>query len=483
MNREESNTSIKWNVIMNFIFTLSTFIFPLVTFPYASRILLPLGTGKVAFATSIVSYFTMVGMLGIPTYGIRACAKVRNDKEKLSKTVQELMVINFIAMGMSLFFYLVAIFLVPRLAEDRILFIINIAVLILNLIGCDWLYKSLEQYRFITIRSVIMKGVAIVLMFLFVKDRTDYPVYAAITVLASVGSYVFNFFNLRKIIDFRLDRDLDLKQHLKPVATFFVMTIATTIYANLDAVMLGFIKGDEAVGYYNAAVNIKNIMVSLVTSFGAVLLPRLSVYIKENRQEEFKKLTATALYFVILISIPLVIYFIIYAQPGIYFLSGSSYQGAVLPMQIMMPTVFFIGLSNLFGIQILVPQDKEIVVVHSVTLGAIVNVISNSILIPILGVSGAAIGTLIAECIVTLYQGYYLREFLSTIFKELSYLKLLVSGMLSGVITFVVFSHIAITNVFIELIFSAGIFAIIYLSFLLLLKEREIQSLLKNMKG
>lgn len=129
---------------MNFILTMSNFIFPLITFPYVSRVLLPVGTGKVAFATSIVSYFTMVGMLGIPTYGIRACAKIRDDKEKLSKTVQEIMVINTIAMTLSLVSYIIAIVFVPRMAHDSTLFMINITSLVFNLIGCEWLYKALE---------------------------------------------------------------------------------------------------------------------------------------------------------------------------------------------------------------------------------------------------------------------------------------------------------------------------------------------------
>lgn len=153
---------------MNFVLTMSNFIFPLITFPYVSRVLLPVGTGKVAFATSIVSYFSMVGMLGIPTYGIRACAKVRDDRDEFSKTVQEIIVINSVAMGLSLLVYIIAIILVPRMAQDKVLFMINIATLFFNLIGCEWLYKALEQYSYFTIRSILLKLVSLVLMFLMV---------------------------------------------------------------------------------------------------------------------------------------------------------------------------------------------------------------------------------------------------------------------------------------------------------------------------
>ncbi|MDO5079053.1 MAG: flippase, partial [Streptococcus minor] len=393
---------------MNFILTMSNFIFPLITFPYVSRVLLPIGTGKVAFATSIVSYFSMIGMLGIPTYGIRACAKVRDNRDELSKTVQEIMIINSIAMSISLLLYVLAIFLVPRMAEDKTLFMINIATLVFNLIGCEWLYKAMEQYTYITIRSIILKLVSLILMFLMVHQKSDYVIYGGITILAGVGSNLFNFINLRKYLNMTWFPNMNLRQHIKPIFSFFIMTIATTVYTNLDSVMLGFLKGDEAVGYYTAAVKIKTILVSLVTSMGAVLLPRLSFYIKEGREKEFKQLTIRSLQFVCFLSVPLWVFFTLYAKEGVYFLSGEAYAGSIVPMQIIMPTLFFIGISNLLGIQILVPMDREKDVLNSVLLGAVVNLMINIITIPSFGATGAALGTLIAELFVTIYQVYVL---------------------------------------------------------------------------
>ena len=478
----QGRNSVKMNIIMNFILTISSFIFPLITFPYVSRILLPVGTGKVAFATSVVSYFTMFGMLGIPTYGIRATAKVRHDKNKLSKLVQEIMTINGIAMLISLFFYILAILFIPKLVFNRILFIINISVLLLNFIGCDWLYKGLDQYQFITIRSVIMKFVAVILMFVFVNSTSDFPAYGAITILASLGSYFFNFINLRNIVELKFDKKLNLKQHFRPILTFFVMTVATTIYTSLDSVMLGFMKGDEAVGYYNAAINIKNILVSLVTSVGAVLLPRLSVFIKEKRETEFRDLTSKALYFVVFISIPLSVYFFIYAKQGIYFLSGSAFDNSVIPMQIVMPTLLLIGLSNLFGIQILVPMDRELVVVHSVSLGAVTNLVLNSILIPIYGVSGAALGTLIAEFLVTIYQAFYLRDFLSKIIYPVDYMKILLSAIIAGGVSSLISFLISINNNFFELVISFIVFGLMYFITLIVFREKTFLSIIESFK-
>lgn len=457
---------------MNFILTISNLIFPLITFPYVSRILLPVGTGKVAFATSIVSYFTMIGMLGIPTYGIRATARVREDKDKLSQTVQEIMVINTVAMTLSLVAYLIAIALVPRLAADRTLFMINIATLVFNLMGCEWLYKGMEQYSYITIRSIVFKFLGLALMFLFVHEQRDYVLYGAITILASVGSNFLNLINLRRYISFKRYPDNNYKQHLKPIFSFFMMTVATTIYTNLDAVMLGFMKGDEEVGYYNAAVKIKGILVSLVTSMGAVLLPRLSFYIKEGRHQEFKELTVRSLQFVCFISLPLWIYFTLFAKEGVYFLSGRAYTGAIVPMQLIMPTLFLIGVSNLLGIQILVPMDKERKVLESVLIGAVVNIISNAIFIPQYGASGAALGTLIAEATVTLYQIYVLRDFLRDLIASVKLYKVILTTLFASLMAYL--SYVSFLNdqsTFVILLGTASIFGVSYLVSSLLIKE------------
>lgn len=469
---------------MNFILTISNFIFPMITFPYVSRVLLPAGTGKVAFATSIVSYFSMVGMLGIPTYGIRACAKVRDDRDKLSKTVQEIMVINSIAMGLSLLVYIIAILLVPRLAQDRVLFMINIATLVFNLIGCEWLYKALEQYSYITIRSIFLKLVSLILMFLMVHQKSDYVIYGAITILASVGSNFFNFLNLRRFLNLKWYPNMNFSHHIKPIFSFFMMTIATTVYTNLDSVMLGFMKGDEAVGYYNAAVKIKTILVSLVTSMGAVLLPRLSFYIKEGKNKEFEELTIRSLQFVCFVSIPLWIYFTIFAREGIYFLSGDAYTGSILPMQIIMPTLFLIGISNLLGIQILVPMDRENDVLKSVSLGAIVNLVINVIFIPKFGASGAAFGTLVAEFFVTSYQFYVLRDFLKEIVANVKLYKNIISTLLATIFVLIT-NALFISNIsslFIVLVVSVIIFGLIYGLVGLLLKEEFTMYLLHYMK-
>lgn len=199
----------------------------------------------------------------------------------------------------------------------------------------EWLYQALEQYTYITTRSVIFKFIALIAMFLLIHKKSDYVIYGEITILASSASNIFNFINVHKYIDLKPVGNYNFKRHIKPVFVFFAMACATVIYTNLDNVMLGFMTTDSDVGYYNATVKIKNILVSIVTSLGAVLLPRASYYVENGMMDEFKKVAKKAMSFVFLLAVPLMIYFILFAKEGIFFLSSEAYAGSVAPMQII----------------------------------------------------------------------------------------------------------------------------------------------------
>ena len=236
---------------MNTILTMSSFIFPLITFPYVSRVLLPAGTGKVSMATSVITYFSMFAQLGIPTYGIRACAKVRDDRNELSKVAQELLLINIIMSIISYVVLFVLLFSVPKFRCEKELYVVLSFSIILTAIGMEWLYKALEQYTYITVRSVIFKFIALIGMFFLIHKQTDYIVYGGITIFAASASNILNLINAHKYIYLKPIGNYNFRRHLKPVLVFFAMSCATVIYTNLDTVMLGFMATDTDVVYYN----------------------------------------------------------------------------------------------------------------------------------------------------------------------------------------------------------------------------------------
>lgn len=408
--------SIGLNYIMNCILTASSMIFPLISYPYISRLLQPEGVGKVAIANSVIAYFAMVAMLGIPTYGIRACAGVRDDKKRLSELVWELFTINLMMTVIVYAAFGISLFLVPKLSEDKALFAVMSVSILFQMLGVEWLFKALEEYTYITLRSLLFKITALLLMFLCVRDAGDYVFYGALTMFAGVGSNICNIFRMRHLVEpLRMQLRQTggsltkyitqaLKRHIKPVGIFFAMTAATTIYTNLDIAMLGFMQTDTQAGYYSAAVKIKGVLVSFVTALGTVLLPRMSYYVQQKMQKEFKTMIWRAFLFVGIVSVPLSIFFIFFARYSILILSGEAFLPAVLPMQIIMPTLVLIGFSNICGIQILVPLGMEKQVLYSEIAGAVTDICINLWLIPSMGAAGAAVGTLIAEAVVLFYQ-------------------------------------------------------------------------------
>lgn len=456
--------------MMNAILTMSSFIFPLITFPYVSRILMPEGTGKVSFAISLISYFSIFAQLGIPAYGIRACAKVRDNREELTRIAHELLFINLVMCVIAYALLALALVYVPRLRDDRSLYIIVSFTVILTSIGMEWLYKALEQYTYITVRSIIFKLIALAAMFMLIHDESDYVLYGGISFFASSASSILNLVNVHKYIELKPVGGYNFKRHLKPVFVFFAMSCATTIYTHLDTVMLGFMSGDEEVGYYNASSKIKSILVSIVTSLGAVLLPRASYNVEHGFFDEFWRISRKAIGFVFVIASPLLLYFMFFAGEGIFFLSGPAYSGSILPMQILMPTLLFIGLTNILGIQILVPLGKEKIVLYSEIAGALVNLVINASLIPLYAAVGAAIGTLVAEFFVLLVQYSALRHEVSDIFRKIPYLKIL-SALVVGSMASLWIKLFNLNN-FLKLSISAVLFMLGYFGVLLLMKEK-----------
>ena len=454
--------SVKFNFIMNFILTASNFIFPLITFPYVSRVLGASGTGKVSFAISVVSYFTMVAALGIPTYGIRTTAKVRDDQEKLNRTTQEILSIHLFMMLLVSIVYILAILFVPRFQSDRTLFLVVGVSILLDPLGVNWLYQGLEQYGYIAKRSIFLKFVGVILMFMFIHSPDDYVFYGVTSILASAGSNVLNFINLRKYVSLKPVGHYDIKQHLKPILILFAQVVAVNIYTNLDNVMLGFMKTDVDVGLYAAAVKVKTILTSLVTSLGAVL------------KKEFQTLIRKAYNFVIVIALPLMLFTIFYARDCLVFLSGKEFIGATLAMQVIAPTIVLIGLSNLLGIQVLTPLNKEKQLVYSVVAGAVADLILNIIFIPKMGAAGASLGTLVAEFVVLIVQIMYLKDLFFKISKQVQYWKVLVALVLASIIS--IKCSGVVDMVFLKLIVAGISFFGIYGIILLLTKETFVQN-------
>ncbi len=466
---------------MNSVLTASAFIFPLITYPYVSRVLGPENVGKVSFAASVVYYFSMLAQLGIPTYGISACARVRDNREELTRTVHEIFFINVVMTALVGAAFIGSVFAVPKLAADKPLFFITGLTILFNTLGVEWLYKAAEQYSYITAVSIIFKIISVAAMFAFVRTENDYVIYGGISIIAATGSAVMNFIRLHRFVGLKPVGNYNFKRHMKAIWVFFAMSVATTIYTNLDTVMLGFIRNDSDVGYYNTAVKVKNVLCALVTSLGTVLLPRMSCLAEEKKWDEFYSVVKKALNFVVLISVPLTVYFIIFSKESILVLSGGGFLPSVTPMRIITPTIILIGITNVLGIQVLVPLGREKQVLYSEIAGAVLNLILNSLLIPRFAASGAALGTLAAEAAVLAVQFYALKDTVTSAFCRIPYLKIAVSAAVGCAVA--VPTGLLIKNAFLTVAVTTVLFFGAYGVTLLILREKlctEIFTQLKN---
>lgn len=461
--------SISFNYIMNTTLTISSILFPLISFPYVSRVLNPDGIGRVSFAMSFISYFSMIAQLGIPTYGIRECAKFRDDQEQLSTFVKEIILINSITCIITYIAFIICVLSINRLRSDKTLFVVMSCSIIFNAAGLEWLYKGLEEYAYITKRSILFKCLAFVGMFLLIRSENDVLIYGILTIFASVGSNLCNWINARKYVSFKGIHIGSLKKHMKPIIVFFLLSIASTIYTNLDNVMLGFITDDKEVGLYTSATKVKAALVSIVTSLGTVLLPRASYCIENNNMSEFDNISRKSLAFTSMLALPFMVYFSVVSKSCVLALSGKNYLNSVGAMVILMPTVFLIGISNIIGMQILVPLGKEKIVFFSVLGGAITDFLINIIMIPIYGALGAAVGTVVAEFVVLVIQFIGYRKKTIELFKSIQWWKMLVATVIPTIIIIPIMK-LSIGH-FTKLIISCIIYYLIYACLLLFFKE------------
>lgn len=475
--------TIRYNFLMNLILTVTQMLYPLVTFTYAARILGVDGIGEVSFAFSTIAYFTRLAAVGLPTYGIRIFAQKKDDYIELSKTYQELMLISLACTALSYIIFFVGLYTVPRFQASSKLLLIASLNIILTVLGTQWFYQGIEEYGHITRSGLIVRAAALVILFVFVKTKQDTDVYLWTYLLSETGFSIFNMLSIRKYVTFRRVGTLNFRQHIRPLLLFFAMAVSTTIYTNLDTVMLGFLKDSTEVGYYNGALKISRVLTTVSTVFGVVLMPRISSLVKQSKDEEASLLLQESMEFILVAAIPLMVFSFFFATPICVFICGAdfSYSGTVL--RVLIPSILFAALSNVFGYQILAPYEQESKVTIAVSVGAVVDGVLNALMIPRYGAFGAALATSLAELVVLLLEGYYIRGRLSALFARFTP-RLILAGIGFPILLAYGLTFLPLQEGFIKLFICGIIYVVLYALLLLVIKEPllygMVQGLLKK---
>ena len=390
------------NYIFNMLFNLMGVVFPIFTFTYALRVIGAEGIGIVQFYESIISYVILFAALGVPIYAVREVSKYRNDKAKFHATVMEILilylslsVIGYVVFG------LIAIF-VPEVNAHWLVFIIMSSELFFDVIGVSWYFNATEDFKYVAIRSFIIRCALLALLFLVVKSKDDFILYVIIHSGTVTLYAVANFWRFwqKEIRGNKLEMRLDIKRHIKPAIKIFALSCIAKVYINLDSVMLGFMTENTMVGYYAVGIRLVRTGVCVVTAMGAAILPQLVENYKEGNNARLLEIAQKSIYYSVLIAMPLMAGTFFCAPQIVDIFCGEGYDASIRPLEFLAPIILFISISQLIGNNILFAINKEHITIKVFFVGTIINVALNCIFIPRYQANGAACSTLVGESII-----------------------------------------------------------------------------------
>lgn len=465
--------SLGTNALLNGIKSLLSLIFPLITFPYVSRILGAEGIGIYNFSNSVVSYFVLIAGLGVSTYAVREGAKYRDDINKIEKFSSEVFSINIVSTLIAYIFLIVSLISFEDLKKDFLCILIFSLQILFTTVGTEWIYTIYEDYAYITLRSIIFNIISIILLFVFVRTSKDYLQYAAITVFASVGANIFNYFHARKMVKIKFTCHMNISHHLKPILIIFASSIAVMIYVNSDITLLGIMKNNYVVGIYSVSTKIYSIVKSMLTALLVVTVPRLAVLWGKHKYKEYKNILKKVINNLVVIVFPSMIGLIMLSKEVIIVISGQGFIRAQSSLQILCFALIFSLFGWIISDCVLIPAKREKYFFYATCISAIMNILINVLFIPLLSENAAAISTVIAEGCMMMINFYFARDVIKDIFKSRSFIYNTMTSIAGcvGIVLVCYLCNLGYNSLILKIIFSIGLSIIMYAAILILLKN------------
>lgn len=432
--------SIKKNMLSNFMLSSSTFIFPLITFPYITRTLSNESLGSVLYVDSFTQYFIIFSALGIPLYGVREISKVKGDVKARSKLVYELLIIKVSLALVSILIFLSLLRLVPSFLENTTLIKLGCLSIISSSFLIEWFYQGIENYTYITKRTLFIKTLSVIAILLLVKHFDDKLIYYAILVGVNALNALINFSYYLKAHHNKFVEPLELRKHLRPLTTLFFISVAISVYTVLDIMILGTLTNPKEVSLYSVPLRLTKIVWTVVLGIGFVVVPRVSALFKQNMLEDIKILMTKSFSIVFLITIPFCFYSLIFTKELLTLVAGNNYLNAINALKLFSFLPLIIGICNIMGTQFLLPIGKEKQMLHATLIGLGLSLLLNFLLIPHFGFMGAATACLIAETAVCTYICFIaIKEININI--DLNLLKLIILSLVVTAISFYLTQH------------------------------------------
>lgn len=454
-------TNIKKNLFYNILYQMLVVIVPLITSPYLARTLGAESIGVYSYTYSIAFYFMMIAVLGINNYGNRSIAKVKINREKLSLEFSSIYFIQIFMSTIMIISYIIYVYFFVK--DYKNIAIIQGLYILANAIDITWFFYGMEEFKVTVLRNTMIKVISLLLILFFVKIKSDLWLYTLIMAGSTLIGQLITWPILLKKVKIVIPRKKDILPHIKPIIILFIPVLAISIFSYMDKIMIGSTVGMGETGYYENAEKILSIPKSLIAALGAVMLPRTANLIAIGEDEKSKMYIENTMFYVLLISSACCFGLAAVSDKFSILFWGNDFKKCGILISIMTPALIFSAFGNVIRTQFLIPKsmDKEYTV--SLIIGAIVNMIINTLLIPIIGALGAVIGTVIAEFSLCCYQTYSVRKYLDI----KSYIK---SGMIFfpiGLIMYILIKFLDIylkTNIIslvIEIVCGATVFVIL----------------------
>lgn len=475
--------SLKMNALLNGIKQCCAIIFPLITFPYVSRVLGSDGFGKYSFSASIVNYFALIAALGVNIYAIREGAKIRGEAKELRQFCSQVFSVN-VCSSMIAYVLLTILFLFStKIQEYAPYIVIQSIAIFLNTIGTDWVNSIFEDYRYITLRYILFQILALIAMFIFVRTAQDVIRYCIIYVFASAGGNLLNIVYVRRYVKIKFTWNMNLKQHLMPLLILFINSIAIMIYVNSDITMLGFYHNDEIVGIYSFTTKIYTILKQMVNAVIVVAIPRIAFSLK-NEYEKYLPYINKVFRVVSVLLLPIVVGTIFVSKSIISIAGGEGYLAGTVSLQILSIALVFAMYSSIITNCVLIVNQNEKKCLIATAVSAFINIILNFILIPKFGMNAAAITTMFAEIMNFLIQGFYAQKYVS--WKQMEYRPILSCALGCVVISMVCLGSNYFFDVeYLKIVIAVMVSSILYVVILIITKHpivKDVKIMLKSFK-
>ena len=403
--------SVKKNFSYNLILTFCNYLFPLLTYPYVSRVLGVEKIGTCNFVDGIINYFVLFSALGIGSYGVREIAKCKDDVERRSYVFSNLIAINILGTVLALAILIAGTLWLPSLQSYRDFLWIGVVKLIFSMFLIEWFFQGMSEFKYITIRSVLVRFIYVIAIFIFVHTKEDVVLYYGLTVGTVVINAVVNW-NFSRRYRFLSFRNLNVKLFIVPVLVFGYYRILTSMYTSFNLVFLGFVSGDTEVGYFSTATKLYTILMGVFTAFTTVMVPKVSELLASGEKEKLQIMANKTFSLLSILSLPIILFSLFCADDIILILSGPGYEGAYIPFRIVIFLLLIIGMEQIVIQQFLMASTSNKSVFNVSTTGALVGIILNILLTPYLGAVGSAISWGLSELSVLLVGLHLLRKVL-----------------------------------------------------------------------